>query len=401
MSFSNNNSSLIEDKRVEKADSDDHTPKKKEAAFDSAESVVSVLSKIALALIGSVVLAIVLSRYSSSMLYLFGVDKATMSKIFEPNLTEAPSVAKKTKGPCGKKNAEPSETSSLFGGGGEQLHHSRHQTQRTQRGGSGGDNTNMWYSTGDHSLFKIFSENLDGTIKYIDEFLECAKQNRKDAEGWKKLIAVPLYIVILLLTYIIMVPVFFCGSIIKETWKLIVEKIGYIFRSTTVQTDDQTLQSYSGKMSVLTKLFLVLIPFFLAKGNIFTAVLILMIPCVLLGAWGVGKALFNPKIFNDDIMKGLSILFFLIFGIFYILVGAVSGISIGFVYLVLLPLLFPFSKGESGKVTNIMKKSGIISLLTSMLFIAQLLFMDGIPDSVRVPCSLLAGGVGLACFFLF
>ena len=51
MSFSNNNSSLIEDKRVEKADSDDHTPKKKEAAFDSAESVVSVLSKIALALI--------------------------------------------------------------------------------------------------------------------------------------------------------------------------------------------------------------------------------------------------------------------------------------------------------------------------------------------------------------
>ena len=389
MSFSNNNSSLIEDKRVEKADSDDHTPKKKEAAFDSAESVVSVLSKIALALIGSVVLAIVLSRYSSSMLYLFGVDKATMSKIFEPNLTEAPSVSKKTKGPCGKKNAEPSETPSLFGGG------------NRQRGGSGGDNTNMWYSTGDHSLFKIFSENLDGTIKYIDEFLECAKQNRKDAEGWKKLIAVPLYIVILLLTYIIMVPVFFCGSIIKETWKLIVEKIGYIFRSTTVQTDDQTLQTYSGKMSVLTKLFLVLIPFFLAKGNIFTAVLILMIPCVLLGAWGVGKALFNPKIFNDDIMKGLSILFFLIFGIFYILVGAVSGISIGFVYLVLLPLLFPFSKGESGKVTNIMKKSGIISLLTSMLFIAQLLFMDGIPDSVRVPCSLLAGGVGLACFFLF
>lgn len=399
MSFSNNNSSLIGDKRVEKADSDDTLPKKKGAQFDSVESVVSVLSKITLALIGSVVLAIVLSRYSSSMLYLFGVDKDTMGKLFEAKLSEGPSIEKTEKGPCGKKNAESAATSSLFGstvGGGKKM------KSNNQHGGSqyGGD-ANMWYSTGEHSLFKLFSENLDGTIKYIDEFLECAKLNRKEAKGWKTLIALPLYIVILLLTYIIMVPIFFCGSIIKETWKLIVEKIGYIFRSTTIKTDDGIFETQWGKMSVLMKLFVALIPFFLAKGNVFMAMLILMIPCIFLGGFGgVGKALFNPKMFNDDIMKGLSILFFLVFGIFYILVGVLSGISIGFVYLVLIPLLFPFSKGESGKVTNIMKKSGIISILTALLFIAQLLFMDGIPDSVRVPCSLLAGIVGLVCFFL-
>ena len=43
---------------------------------------------------------------------------------------------------------------------------------------------NMWYGTGEHSLYNIFSKKLEELVKSIDHYLDCAKLDRDKGESF-------------------------------------------------------------------------------------------------------------------------------------------------------------------------------------------------------------------------